>query len=301
MSFTKGDVLNTLSDTVTLGMNFTIGAVHISGKSFATIRDHVKAENILVVEGTETLAFYDAPTDILTTQVGNSPANLFQRSLLLHECSHALVDIFYSDNTITRHNDEVAAYFVQMVYTLRNDPSLTVPNEGTPWSDFYTAVYNAIKAKHLESPSGNGAKVSSTEMEPARVLLAKLPDVNYKDFKKTDLSGSNGLKRHNFLHDTHEEVSMRSSSTAREPYPDPSDDYLIETLKKRYAESDVKGYGGRLRELRKDFAKCSLSRAKVLAARLAGRKPGDKVSELFYDHLSHGGRAILLRVLKNRI
>src|SRR5262245_20020055 len=141
MSFTKCDVLNTLSDTVTLGMDFTIGAVHITGRSFAIIRDHVKAENILVVEGDKTLASDDVSNDILKTKLCNPPVDLFARSLLLHECSHALVDIFYSENTITRHNDEVAAYFVQMIYTLRTDPSLTVPDEGTLWSAFYTGVY----------------------------------------------------------------------------------------------------------------------------------------------------------------
>ena len=37
-----------------------------------------------------------------------------------------------------------------------------------------------------------------------------------------------------------------------------------------------------------------------LSLRLIARRRGDRVSELFYDHLSTEGRAILLRILRNR-
>jgi hypothetical protein len=37
-----------------------------------------------------------------------------------------------------------------------------------------------------------------------------------------------------------------------------------------------------------------------LRVRLSVRKRGDRLSELFHDRLSHGGRAILLRVLALR-
>jgi hypothetical protein len=84
---------------------------------------------------------------------------------------------------------------------------------------------------------------------------------------------------------------MRSSYSAHEIYPDPSDDYLIDTLKENYSPADVKGYGGRLRRLRRDFLYCSKLRAFTLKNRLSARTRGDRLSELFHDRLSHGGRA----------
>jgi hypothetical protein len=77
----------------------------------------------------------------------------------------------------------------------------------------------------------------------------------------------------------------------RPTYPDPSDDYLIDTLKENYSPADVKGYGGRLRRLRRDFLSCSKLRAFTLKNRLSARTRGDRLSELFHDRLSHGGRA----------
>ena len=49
MPLGEGDVLNTLGDPIALGMNFRVGPVPISGKSYGIIRDHVRAGNILVV------------------------------------------------------------------------------------------------------------------------------------------------------------------------------------------------------------------------------------------------------------
>ena len=68
----------------------------------------------------------------------------------------------------------------------------------------------------------------------------------------------------------------------------------MRTLMEAYASADVRGYGSRLRRLRRDFLYCSLSRAHELRKRFSVRKRGDRLSELFHDRRSHGGRAILL-------
>ena len=300
MPLNEGDVLNALGDSVTSQLDYWVGSVHVSGKWFGIIRDHVRTGNILVNSGSSNLAFYDPKTDVLTTQQGNGPADLDQRAQLLHECTHALVDIFYADNTITRHNDELSAYITQFVYMMRSDNSFTVGPNNKPWFDFYTGVVTLAKRFKLDKPAGSGARITAADIEPLRVQLAALPGVNYGTFKKDDLSGSNGLLRTNPFLDSHEEVTVKVRITARETYPDPSDDSLIRTLQEKYAATDVAGYGQRLRSLRRDFALCSLGRAKALVSRLAVRKTGDKLSEFFYDRLSAGGRAILLRVLRGR-
>ena len=125
--------------------------------------------------------------------------------------------------------------------------------------------------------------------------------MNYGSYGKEATGVSDGLIRMNIFLSTDEPVSMRSSSVSYEPYPDPSDDYLIRTLMENYASTDVRGYGRRLRQLRRDFLYCSQHRALGLRRRLIVRKRGDQLSDLFYDRLSHGGHAILLRVLALRM
>jgi hypothetical protein len=299
MPLSLGDVLNTLADPVTKAMSFWVGPVHISGESYGVIRDHIRVENILVVGGTETLAFYNSHTDILTTQVGTPPANLDQRALLLHECTHALVDVF-ADSSVTRHMDELASYIAQHVYLVRSDPSWSPGSGGGPWPDFFLAVYNLIVAQGLNTVSGNGKHIDVVTLEPLRLQLAGLPDVNYGKFKKEDKSGANGLKRFHLVFESHEEVSMRSSSVAYESWIDPSDDFLSDVFLERYSSTNVRGYSGRIKRLRREFAKCSQGRARELAIRFAGRKKGDRLSELFHDRLATYERNILLAVLRSR-
>lgn len=302
MALKLGDVLNVLSDPVVAQMNFWVGSIHVSGGRFGVVRDHIRAGNIEVVEGTNpSNAFYDSPTDVLITQNVAAPPSLDAKALLLHECWHAVFDIFASGSAATRHLDELGGYLVQHAYIMRSNPSWGVaPNNG-PWFNFFTTVAALIKARNLHQNIGSGTRFTLDDLEPLRVQLAALPGVNYGSFTKTDLSGANGLKRQNpFISGTEEPVSMSFRSVSHETYPDPSDEYLIRTLSVRYGASNVGGYGGRLRELRRDFAHCSKARAVALLARLSARRRGDKVSELFHDILSTEGRAILLRVLRMR-
>ena len=301
MPLTEADVLKTLSDPVTLNMNFWVGPVHISGKAYGVIRDHVRAGNILVVPGASTLAFYDDKTDILTTQAGNSPATMDQRSQLLHECTHALIDLFTNGTKVTRHIDELAAYLAQFAYKLRSNPAWAFgTNDGSPWSTFFSDVLAFNKRFRLDTVAGNGSKVGVADLEPLRVQLAALPGVNYGDFDKDDPADADGLIINNpFLDNRHEEIAVRLTKTADETYPD--DDYLVRTFLEQHTASDVVGYGKRMKSLRRDFAVCSLGRARELSPRLTARSRGDRVSELFHDRLSTAGRALLLRVLNNRI
>ena len=59
MPLTEGDVLDTLSDPVALGIEFHVDKIHIKGEYLTTVRDHIRAGNILVKGGTQDLAFYD--------------------------------------------------------------------------------------------------------------------------------------------------------------------------------------------------------------------------------------------------
>jgi hypothetical protein len=299
MPLTEGDVLDTLSDPVALGIEFYVGKIHIKGEYLTTVREHILAENILVKGGTDDLAFYDQTADILLTQKKSPPPDDSDRALLLHECVHAMIDVYDPDGTVTRHMGELAAYLTQTTYSVRKDPSAN--RTGTaPWDKFWGDLFTAVRANKLDTKAGNGVRIPAATLENLRRQLAALPYVNYGKYSEEATGVSDGLIRMNVFLTTHEPLSTRSSSVSYEPYPDPSDDYLIRTLMEIYAKTDVRGYGGRLRQLRRDFLYCSLLRAIQLRLRLSVRVRGDRLSELFHDRLSHGGRAILLHVLALR-
>jgi hypothetical protein len=300
MPLTEGDVLDTLSDPVALGIELYVDKVHVKGEYLTTVRDHIRAGNILVKGGTDDLAHYDQTADVLLTQKKAPPANDDDRALLLHECVHAMIDVYDPDGTVTRHMGELAAYLTQTTYSVRKSPSAN--RDGTaPWDKFWGDLFRTVRANKLDTAAGNGVRIPSATLEDLRLELVALPYVDYGNYSKEARGVSNGLIRKNLLLSSDEHASMtRSSSVAKETYPDPDDDYLIRTLMESYASTDVVGYGGRLRRLRQDFLYCSLHRALELRIRLSLRKRGDRVSELFHDRLSHGGRAILLGVLALR-
>jgi hypothetical protein len=299
MPLTEGDVLDTLSDPVALGIEFYVDKIHIKGEYLTTVRDHIRAGNILVQGGSDDLAHYNQLADVLLTQKKSPPANDSDRALLLHECVHAMIDVYDPDGTVTRHMGELAGYLTQTTYRVRKNPSAN-RNGTAGWDKFWGDLFATVRTNKLDTEAGNGVKIPAATLENLRLQLVALPDVDYGKYSKEATGVSDGLIRMNIFLSTDEPVSMRSSSGSNEPYLDPSDDYLIRTLMEKYANTDVRGYGSRLRRLRRDFLYCSVHRAFELRRRFSVRKRGDQLSELFHDRLSHGGRAILLSVLALR-
>jgi hypothetical protein len=77
-----------------------------------------------------------------------------------------------------------------------------------------------------------------------------------------------------------------------------SDSSLIELLEKRFRADDLAGYGGRLRQFRRLIETVNRSEAFSLFVRLRLRPPGDRVAQLFHDHLSTATRNQVLGYLK---
>ncbi|MEY9399116.1 antirestriction protein ArdC [Bradyrhizobium japonicum] len=154
MPLTEGDVLDTLSDSVALGIEFYVDKIHIKGEYLTTVRDHIRAGNILVKGGTQDLAFYDQATDVLLTQKKSPPANDSDRALLLHECVHAMIDVYDPDGAVTRHMGELAAYLTQTTYSVRKNPSSN-RNGTAPWDKFWGDLYATVRANKLDTSAGN--------------------------------------------------------------------------------------------------------------------------------------------------
>ena len=174
MPLTEGDVLDTLSDPVALGIEFYVDKIHIKGEYLTTVRDHIRAGNILVKGGTQDLAFYDQTADVLLTQKKSPPADDGDRALLLHECVHAMIDVYDPNGAVTRHMGELAAYLTQTTYTVRKYPSAN--RTGTaPWDKFWGDVYAAVRANKLDTSAGNGVKIPAATLENLRLQLVACP------------------------------------------------------------------------------------------------------------------------------
>ena len=209
VSLKTADVLALLNEGVPQSMFFWVGPIYVNGYGYKAVRDNILGGNIMVVEGAadQTKAFYNDGKDLLITQNATSPPTLEQRALLLHECTHALVD-FANDHSVTRHMDELAAYTAQFVYTLRSNPSWEIADGDDPWTLFFKGVIDIIKANGLDTLVGNGNNISEDKIEPLRLQLAALPNVDYGSYAKDARGGADGVYQYGpFLQAVRKRVS----------------------------------------------------------------------------------------------
>jgi outer membrane protein OmpA-like peptidoglycan-associated protein len=154
MPLSEYDVLKTLGDPVLQRIDFSMDSMHVRGEAYQKIYDLIKDEQILVVEGKNPdKASYNADTDTIETQNTPSPPDLFNRSILVHECTHAIKDM--ERVTVTALGNEATAYLAQAVYLLLSDPQVQVPPG-------YGHVELAIKLARkfgLDTSPGNGIRV----------------------------------------------------------------------------------------------------------------------------------------------
>jgi outer membrane protein OmpA-like peptidoglycan-associated protein len=170
MPLTDFDVLQALGDSKLQRLDYWVDNIHIRGEAYMRLFDLVDRQQILVVSGDNPArAEYDAKTDTITTQKAESPANLTNRAVLLHESTHALVDM--ERITTTWHANEACAYITEGMYLLlsTNDPQpfnkAFISGSVIPW----------IRAKRLDSAPGGGLRFSFDDIIPLIVELNKHP------------------------------------------------------------------------------------------------------------------------------
>src|SRR5262249_44561640 len=137
---------DTLSDPALYRIVMWAEGLWITGASFYAVRKAIEDGKIAVEEGTQTIALYYARENKIVTQLGGSPPNIHAKALLLHECTHALFDVFkFKISTIT---EEVLCYIIQHAYIHLKQPtyaagvntSLDHVSQDYMWQTFYRDV-----------------------------------------------------------------------------------------------------------------------------------------------------------------
>jgi len=166
MSITKHDVLNVLGDPKLMTMRFTVGNITVNHQGYRNVSDYINDDDIQVIPGNETVAFYDGQLNTIVTQSGNPPLQLPARAQILHECTHALVDI--SGLNVLRLHDEIAGYLAQVTYTKIVSPT-PFPHSlssvgASPLGKLVFAMLQVVQKYSLHTNKGLGAHIDEWDL-----------------------------------------------------------------------------------------------------------------------------------------
>ena len=297
MALREFDVLKTLSDPHLQEMDFFVdNSLHVRGEAYTKIFDLIKHEQILLVEGTNpNRAEYHPDTDTLVMQNVDPPPDLFNRSMLIHECTHAIKDMEHV--TISQMGNEAAAYLAQGTYLLLSNRN---PPIGPGWEVVELAVRIARELK-LDTEPGIQRRIDSFYDLSELVKRIRRNPAYRSEHGLSTADGISGKPTYIDIPASPEPIRDTIHHTEQVERVPLSDSYLISLLQPRYAADDVAGFGARARKLEQVFRSASIEEALPLFTRLVSRRLGDNVSMLFHDHLSTPTRKNLVQILQDRI
>lgn len=114
MPITHTDVIDVLQDPLVKRMNFRVGRVSLSAPEYGKVVDHLQTGDITVAPARNGALYRPGPNTI--ELAGDSPLDVRVRRDIIHECTHALIDI--NAPGTTRLEGEVAAYLAEFTYLL---------------------------------------------------------------------------------------------------------------------------------------------------------------------------------------
>lgn len=182
MPIGKDEVLRVLRDEDLNKLSFSVGAITVDAEGYRNVAAYIAAKDIKVVPGTEAIAFYDGHSNTITTPAGNPPLDAGGSAQLLHECTHAIVDIDRLD--VLRLDDEVAAYLAQLTY-MRLKPPIhgfppPIPSARLgPTMRLMTAFANVIRRYSLHTKDGFGARISDLDIAGLRSVVHAHPEYRH--------------------------------------------------------------------------------------------------------------------------
>ena len=205
MALRTEHVLMTLQDARLSNVDFWLGGLHINFGAYKQVADAIIANKIHVIPGDDPeWASYYSSAGVLKLKNGtemNIRANTLvtqnattlddsERALLIHECTHAYVDLSYASAT-TSLSDEVAAYIAQVTFEMAVAKGQKPKRDGTRFGRMYHGIGDIVRKFRLNEPAGHGATLQFRDYIHLRGLVHHMKE--YHDIGWTQLSGANGV------------------------------------------------------------------------------------------------------------
>lgn len=162
-------------------------------QEYRNVSDYIKEDDIQVLPGKENVAFYDGRRNTLITQSGNPPLQLPDRVQILHECTHALIDI--RGLKVLRLHDEVTAYLAQVTYAQLESPSLELRSlsavGASPMGKLVFAMLQVVQKYSLHTSKGFGARIEDWDVVNLTKAVQAFPA--YGHIKASEISVGAGV------------------------------------------------------------------------------------------------------------
>ena len=195
MPIGKEDVLKVLNDPILHKIRFSVGVIQINSDEYDKVADYIESGGITIKPGNDKVAHYVPEIDTLETRSGDSLLDLNTKTNILHECTHIASDI--NEYTITRSEDEAAAYLAQITYLLLLDPNTPKPPMGraaTPVDNLMRVGMDLVEKYKLDEPAGYNRSISAGDIDDMESAVLRDPHYGNK-FNKTTRLIANGIKR----------------------------------------------------------------------------------------------------------
>ena len=167
MPITERDVLDVLNDPALQNIHFSISnEIFVSPYQYNKVADYIASGAIHVEPGTNKYAEYINKSDTLRTQKGElTPGDFERRAVLLHECTHAIIDM--DRVKVRRLVGEAAGYLAQFTYLSLVDPSRPMPPIGRDMDPDDRLAYeamNLVNMLHLGDTAGAVKEISEDDI-----------------------------------------------------------------------------------------------------------------------------------------
>jgi len=191
MPATKDDLLSVLRNPRISNIDFHVGHCHVSGTGYELVAAAIEDGRISVETGESSeWAAYGVGTNTFFVRRSQS-FRLSDQALVVHECTHALLDIRNAWK-FTDLSSEAAAYLAQVVFLYLNKADMTVPrNISTPFLHIYRYACTLVERYKPHRPEGRGSRLEWEDYKTLRRLIQRIPE--YKGIGWLESCGVDGV------------------------------------------------------------------------------------------------------------
>lgn len=193
---TSIDVIEVLRDPLVRRMKFHVGRITVAAAEYEKVADHIQTGDITVAPARSDPLYHPGPNTIELPGT-SPPLDVSVRQNIIHECTHALIDINALD--VTRLEGEVAAYLAEFTYLLMwintgqftgNRAKEMADTSGTTRT--LQSIYQFAYTYNLHVPRGYGTVIDGHDI--ARMVSIIHADPTYARLGRSEKVSNRGVR-----------------------------------------------------------------------------------------------------------